>query len=54
MKVAPVLTQVLCHEGVWGMEVWLHVFLTSPLDGGDWSSSRPDRLIPWKEAPSTH
>jgi hypothetical protein len=31
------------------VEVWLHEFLTSALDGGEWSSSRP-ALSPGKEA----
>jgi hypothetical protein len=30
----------------WGAEVQLHVFLTSELDGGEWSASRPDRFTP--------
>jgi hypothetical protein len=25
-------------------EAWLHAFLTSALDGGEWSASRPDRF----------
>jgi hypothetical protein len=29
-----------------GMEVQLHVFLISALDGGEQSPSRPDRFIP--------
>jgi hypothetical protein len=28
-----------------GVEVRLHAFLTSALDGGDWSASRPGRVI---------
>jgi len=28
-----------------GNEVWLYSFLTSALDGGEWSASRSDRLI---------
>jgi hypothetical protein len=27
-------------------EVWLHSFLSSALDGGEWSSSRPGRFTP--------
>jgi hypothetical protein len=33
-----------------GVEVKIHTFLTSALDGGDWSSSRLGRLI-GKETP---
>jgi hypothetical protein len=31
------------------MEVQLHTFLISALDGHEWSVSRPGRLSPWKE-----
>jgi len=34
-----------------GVEVQLHSFLTSALDGGEWSTSRPSRFIPGKEPP---
>jgi hypothetical protein len=30
----------------WGVEVSLHAFLTSTLDGGEWSASRPGRCTP--------
>lgn len=35
------------HDAVkaWGIKVVLHSFLTSALDGGDWSASRPDCLL---------
>jgi hypothetical protein len=29
-----------------GVEVQLHVFLTSALDEGEWSDSRPGRITP--------
>jgi hypothetical protein len=29
-------------------------FLTSALDGGEWSDSRSSRLIHWEMAPGTH
>jgi len=32
------------------MEVKLHVFLTSTLDGGEWSALHSDRFIPWERA----
>jgi hypothetical protein len=35
----------------WGMEVYLHAFLTSALDGGQWSASRPSRFTPREGAP---
>jgi len=49
----PVLNEVPRHEEVWGMEVKLHAFLTSALDGGKWSASRPCRFTPGKSAPFT-
>jgi hypothetical protein len=30
----------------WGEEVYLHVFLTSALNDGEWSTSRPGRFTP--------
>jgi hypothetical protein len=31
----------LGREHVWGVEVWIHVFLASALFGNEWSASRP-------------
>jgi len=45
IKVDPVLwlsTTPLRHIG--GVEIQLHAFLTSALDGGEWSASRPGRF----------
>jgi hypothetical protein len=37
-----------------GVDVWIHIFLTSALAGGEWSASRPCLFTP-KERPSgTH
>jgi len=36
------------------VEVQLHAFLTSALDGGEWSSSRSGRYTPGKTPPGTH
>jgi hypothetical protein len=41
-------------KAYWGMEVWLHAFLTLALDGGEWSASRPGRFTPWGNASGTH
>jgi len=30
----------------WGVEVWVHAFLTSVLDGGEWSASNPSHFTP--------
>jgi hypothetical protein len=35
----------------WGMDVYIHVFLTSALDGGEWSDSRPGCFTSRKEPP---
>jgi hypothetical protein len=37
-----------------GVEVYLHAFLTSALDGSEWSASRPGRFTPMERAPGTH
>jgi hypothetical protein len=50
---------VLRRYGIWGKgwkacgraEVQLDLMLTSALDGGEWSASRPGRLHPKKEPP---
>jgi len=34
-----------------GVEVYLHAFLTLALDGGEWSTSRNDRVTPGVRAP---
>jgi hypothetical protein len=36
------------------VEVQVHIFLTSALDEGEWSASRPVRLITDERAPGTH
>jgi hypothetical protein len=35
------------------VEVQLHSFFTSVLDGGEWSASRPGRFTPRERAPGT-
>jgi hypothetical protein len=37
-----------------GVDVEIHVFLTSPLAGGEWSASRLGRFIHGERAPGTH
>jgi hypothetical protein len=32
-----------------GVHVYIHIFLTSALVGGEWSASRPGRFTPGKE-----
>jgi hypothetical protein len=38
----------------WGVEVYLHAFLTSALDGGEWSALCSCRFTPRERAPGTH
>jgi hypothetical protein len=36
------------------VEVLFHAFLTSILDGIEWSDSRPGRFTPFEKSPGTH
>jgi hypothetical protein len=37
-----------------GVDIQIHVFLTSALVGGEWSASRPSRFTPGEGARGTH
>jgi hypothetical protein len=37
------------HRGSWGLQVQLHAFLISTLDGNEWSSSCPGCSYPWRK-----
>jgi hypothetical protein len=37
-----------------GVDVQIHIFLTSALAGSEWSASRPGRLTPGERAHGTH
>jgi hypothetical protein len=37
-----------------GVGVYIHIFLTSALAGGEWSASRPCRFTSGERAPGTH
>jgi hypothetical protein len=41
-------------KAYWGVEVWLHAFLTLALYGGGWSASHTGRFTPSERAPGTH
>jgi len=41
-------------KAYWEAKVWLHVSLTSALDGDEWSASRPGRITHRQRAPGTH
>jgi hypothetical protein len=48
------IRQALCHEDTWGTGGIAPSFLTSALDGGEWSVSRPSRFTPRGKALGTH
>jgi hypothetical protein len=37
-----------------GVDVQIHILLTSALAGGEWSASRPSRFTPRERVPGTH
>jgi hypothetical protein len=37
-----------------GVDLYIHIFLTSALVGGEWLVSLPDRFTPGERAPGTH
>jgi hypothetical protein len=41
-------------KAYWGVDVKMHIFLTSALAGGEWSASGPCRFITEERAPGTH
>jgi len=43
-----VLTEYRAIKAYWGSRGIISAFLTSALDGGEWSASRRDRITPGK------
>jgi hypothetical protein len=37
-----------------GVDVQIHIFLTSAIAGGEWSASRPSQFTSGEGAPDTH
>jgi hypothetical protein len=51
-KVVPVLNKLSTTPLAYGeMDVQIHIFLTLPLAGDEWSVSYPSRLAPGETAP---
>jgi len=48
------LTKHHAMKAYWGVEVQLHVFLTSALIGSEWSDSRSGRFTPRERTPRSH
>jgi hypothetical protein len=42
----PASSPATYHGGAWGKRYSSYSFLTSALDGGEWSASRPGRALP--------
>jgi hypothetical protein len=50
----PPLVGEVSMKAYGGVDVQIHIFLTSALVGGEWSASRPGRFTPRETAPGTH
>jgi hypothetical protein len=54
VKLSLCLIKHLSMKAYWGVDIQLHVFLTSALDGGQWSASRHCRFTLEERTPGTH
>jgi len=54
MKTYTMLNRTQRHGTYGEVEVYLHVFLTSSLDGGEWSVSHPGQFTPSERAAGTY
>jgi hypothetical protein len=54
VKLSLCLTNYYNMKAYVGVDVQIYIFLTSALDGGESSASRPGRFTPGEIAPGTH
>jgi hypothetical protein len=54
VKLSLYLTKHHSMKAYWGVAVQFHAFLTSALDGGEWSASGTGRFISRERAPVTY
>ena len=47
--VVPLFNSAPRHEHVWRLEVYLHAFVASAPEGGEWAASRPGQFNHGKE-----
>jgi hypothetical protein len=53
-SVFPVFNKTSAHEDVWGSGGMALTFMTSALDGGEWSASRPGHFTRSRKSPGAH
>jgi hypothetical protein len=51
IQIVKVKAVALCHTDVKGVRECSFSFLSSTLDGGEWSASRPGRALPQRKDP---
>jgi hypothetical protein len=54
IKLSLCLTNYYAMKAYVGVDVQIHIFLTSALAGGEWSASRPGRFTPGERVPGIH
>jgi hypothetical protein len=54
VKLSLCLTKYYAMKACGQVDLQIHIFLTSPLVGGEWSASRTGRFIPGERVPGTH
>jgi hypothetical protein len=54
MQLSMFLTKHHAVKTYWGVEIYLHTFLTPKVCGGEWSASYIGRFTPRERAPVKH